>query len=378
MTRSLIFLALKLAVIAVAIYYLIFFQRVNFPQLRVSHDGWLWLALAAIIITAQIVLLQFRLFVFLRAAAISIPLGRVIRAGMISWFINAAMLGGLGALSADAVRAGYLVGETKKRTSLFSILFFDRLMGLVSLITLVCAALAAGLLLDGFNDSVGRLSVEIFYVMLCIACALGAVLVLPRLGSTRAIVISACAALLAGLPIYFAFDRPAGLPWVMLAVAVSAVGALATLRFRASTGISSSALKSVQAIVSEAFATFLALRGKTAALIGGYVYSLVAQLMVVLAIFLLGHAIRIEPEPTFLQTLVAAPVAFLTGVLPLPANGIGVGEVAFDAMLVIQQSPGAAPLAGATLYLAFRIMSALTAVVGIPFFLSGRSRKGVD
>ena len=45
------------------------------------------------------------IWLLLRAGEIGVPAGRVVRIGLVSWFINASLLGGLGFLSADAVRA---------------------------------------------------------------------------------------------------------------------------------------------------------------------------------------------------------------------------------------------------------------------------------
>jgi hypothetical protein len=248
-------------------------------------------------------------------------------------------------------------------------------MGLIALATFVGAMIALGILVGAFNGRIDGLSAEIFYVLLCTGCAFAAILVHPRTGATTAVALATGISLVAGMLLFLLAARSTGIPWIMLAVALGGLAALVVLRLRSANDLRSSVLKSAQGIVSEALATFVALRGKATAVFAGYALSLVAQAMVIIAIYLLGHAIRIEPEPTLLQTMIAAPVAFLTGVLPLPANGIGVGEVAFDAMLAIQQPAEAGPLAGATLYLAFRIVSALAAVVGIPFFLISRAAR---
>jgi uncharacterized membrane protein YbhN (UPF0104 family) len=375
MTRRLLIIGLKLAVIAAAIYYLVSTQRVNFLQLKINADSWTWLVLASALVIAQMVLLQIRLSILLTAAGIAIPLNRVVRAGLISWFINATMLGGLGALSADAVRAGYLLLDTNKRTSLFSMILFDRVMGLAALVSLACAMLAAGFLIEGFNEKIGALSFEIFYVLLCIGCAIAVIVLHEKTGITLAILLAAGALLAFGLIAFVLAGRPAELVWLMAGVVLAASSVLAILRFRAAANLSSSFLKSAQGMISEAIGTFLALRGRPLALLAGYACSITSYALTIFAIYLLAYAIQLEPKPTLLQTSIAAPVAFLTGVLPLPANGIGFGEIAFDAMLAIQQSPGAAALSGATLYLAFRLLSIVSASVGGIFFFVSRRTK---
>lgn len=61
--------------------------------------------------------------------------------------------------------------------------------------------------------------------------------------------------------------------------------------------------------------------------------------------------------------------------MPLPANGLGVGEAAFDTLLKLARSETEPLLqGGAMIYLAFRVLTLLSGILGLPFFLRGRDR----
>ena len=117
-------------------------------------------------------------------------------------------------------------------------------------------------------------------------------------------------------------------------------------------------------------------RRRSGPLGAGFACALAGHGLSLFAIFTLAHGVAIAVVPEFVQVLVAAPIAFLTTAAPLPANGLGVGEFAFDAILR-SWTPAGAPVVvgGAALYLAFRMLGIVMSLVGLPFFLALRKAR---
>ena len=116
--------------------------------------------------------------------------------------------------------------------------------------------------------------------------------------------------------------------------------------------------------------------GARGALLVALLLSLMVQALAVTILYCAARAISISAEPSWLQTLAAGLPAFATSLLPLPANGLGVGEAAYDIMLRTQVDAAGLPLVGgAAVYLVFRVVMLLTSLVGLPLLLVYRHKK---
>jgi uncharacterized membrane protein YbhN (UPF0104 family) len=94
--------------------------------------------------------------------------------------------------------------------------------------------------------------------------------------------------------------------------------------------------------------------------------------LLVTSIYLFGLALLTTSTAGFEEVLFAAPVAMLTMILPLPAGGLGVGELAFDQVLIT-----AATVKGAAgVFLFFRCLGMLLNLVGLPFYLWNKRVRG--
>ena len=126
-------------------------------------------------------------------------------------------------------------------------------------------------------------------------------------------------------------------------------------------------------------ATLFDYRKRIGTLLGGYGLSIVVHGLALLGLALTAKGISIEEVPTFRQIWFAAPPATALNVVPLPANGLGVGEAAFDAMLRFCAGPGGEALAGgAALFLSYRVLMTLAGLSGLPFYLVSRKAGSRD
>lgn len=372
MTRNNLISLFKLAITIAAIAYLISSQRLQLSQLRIAPSGWHWLLAAGLIVLVQNIVMQLRLWLLLRAGGIGVPAGRVVRIGLVSWFINASLLGGFGFLSADAVRAAYLMQESKKRSAIVGIVLLDRVVGVAGLLTLVCLSLLAGERAYGDASSVVP-SLLIHFSLVLIGFAIILVIVAQTMGRVvaGAVTVGICVVLVPA-----AYSDIQGFPG-LAAVGLLLVAAMAAAAFflKAST-LTRMAGKwpRIGAAIAELLTTIGAYCQRRGALVAAYLSALAAQCLSVLAIFLVAGAITIDIAPTLGQVLFAAPIAFLTAILPLPASGLGVGEIAFDTLLRVSQGPGPNVLTGgAALYLAYRLVAMFTALAGLPLYLAKKN-----
>jgi Lysylphosphatidylglycerol synthase TM region len=322
----------KLAITAGAVYFLFSSETLRLSSLRVTSAGWWWILLAGGLVLTQMLILQLRFLLLLNVLGADVRMGRTVRAGFISWFLNASLLGGFGFLTGDAVRAGYLVRDRGDYATVIAASLLDRAVGLAGLLTLCGVGLLVGLGAD------------------------------VRLVDV-------------GVPSHITYGLAA--LCVLLPVLLAAMGLSTFVSNGYSPLTEGGAHKGERTVGSILRALTHALAHKKGAttLATTYLSALFTHSLVVLAILVLGHGIALEYAPSLGQVVFAAPLALMTAVLPLPANGLGVGEIAFDSLIRLFPSPALGPLAGgAALYLSYRIVATVMALTGLPFFLSSRAK----
>ena len=323
-----IFHGLRFLVTFLAIYFLFATDRLKWSEFRLAAGGRRDGLAAVACLYGAMFLTYVRHWVLLRASGETVPLVSAVKAGLVSWFLNATLLGGLGFASGDAVRVGWLLPSVKSRSSLVSATVIDRVMGFCALCVVALAA--------------------VFGVR--VAVAHGG----QYSGALTAAVVSAAA-----LPIAVAlFGRVLrflnrGEGWkCLLREKVPFGGALARL--------------------GEAI---LRVHAKPVELGKALVLGVLSQTLLAVCVFLVSRALVLEVQPHFREVFFAAPLTGVIGVMPLPANGLGVGEAAFDTLLKLARSETEPLLqGGAMIYLAFRVLTLLSGILGLPFFLRGRDR----
>jgi uncharacterized membrane protein YbhN (UPF0104 family) len=114
-----------------------------------------------------------------------------------------------------------------------------------------------------------------------------------------------------------------------------------------------------------------AFRRSPAALGTALTLSLLVQGITVVAFIIISQSVRIG-NMTILDISVAAPLAMVANVLPITPGGLGVGEAAFDQLCRwLDPAPGAA--AYASIFFAYRAVSAVTLIPGLLAFIVYRS-----
>lgn len=372
MKKSALILILKLVVIAGAMTYLFASGRLQLSQLAVETGGWAWIGAAVALIVGWMALTQIRYWVLLRSAGVLVGAGRVVQVGFISWFFNSTLMGGLGFVSGDAIKAGYLIRDTGRGGAIISATLVDRALGVFGLITLAVLALQGGWEEMVESAALRRVAAVLYGVFTAVGLAVFLSAVAFAKGRLAAVVgwlILGGAATVLLVRIWEEIFAPVALTVLPLALAMLAPAFLPGRRLH-------------NAIVNHvwmgnhisAFLTaLLDYRKRAGTLLVSYGLSVVLHILVLLALFLTARGISIEHEPTLRQVWFAAPPIMALPVLPLPANGLGVGEAAFDAMLRFCKGPDGNSLeGGAALYLSFRILTTILGLTGLPFYLATR------
>lgn len=250
-----------------------------------------------------IVAVHLRWGMLLRAAGLGTPLFAVLRLGWIGQFAASVLPGGIA--TGDVVKALYVAkGTSGRRAHAVTTVAFDRLLGLIVLCGI---ALSGALLAPGAT----------------------------RVGATRAIL----AAMLLGALLLLAL--------------------LLFPRLRAATGLSRLVPRRFSALAREASEAFALYAGKGRALAAAALVALVAQALVLLAIFLYGKALGVTLS--LFAAVAAVPVAQMVSAVPGLPGGFGVGDLAYVALLPDAHVPAGTALALSFTYKVVHMLLALPA-----------------
>lgn len=365
-------LPLKLAVTATALAYLFGSDRLQLSQFAIRPGGVGMIAGALLLILAWRLVSQARYWWLLRSGGLDVPLGRVLQVGFISSFFNSTLLGGLGFVSADAIRAAYLVRERGEAGIVIGASLMDRILGMLGLMCLAVLALQAAWTQTVPSPELRLVAATIHGVLG--TAGLGLLLALVSLARGRAAAGLAWI-ILGGAAIYLfgsIWESPL-IPGVLLLIPLGAA-MLAPVLLPGS-GVHRFIVRRMWLgrHVGRLLEVLLDYRKKGGSLSGCFLLSLLVHVLAFLGIAVTGMGLSLAVAPSLQQVWFAAPPATALNIVPLPANGLGVGEAAFDGMLRFCAGPDGNPLTGgAALFLGHRILVILSGLAGLPFYLVSR------
>jgi hypothetical protein len=373
LNKKSLFRWLKLLITAAALAWLLSSGKLRLEQLAVAPGAWPWIAAAVGLIFAWMVLSLLRYWWLLRSAGVEVTAGRVVQVGFISWFFNTTLLGGLGFASGDAIKAAYLVRDKNSASAVIGATLIDRALGLLGLMTLAVFALQIGWEQTVPSPQMRRVAAAIYGVFATAGLALVLAVIALAFGRQVAVVAWAVSGGLATALLAMIWDTlwlPALLMVIPVVVAVVAPALLPGNPFHRFIVDRVWFGKAIGGFLE----ALLGYRQRIGTLLGAYGLSILVHAISLLALALVARGITIEEAPSLRQIWFAAPPATALNVVPLPANGLGVGEAAFDSMLRLCAGADGNPLTGgAALYLSYRVLLTLSGLSGLPFYL--RSRK---
>jgi len=301
----------KVILATAVIYALVAFNRIEWSVLSVVMENWKWLVLAFLLMLPSYVIVSFRFWLVLRNQGIDTTFATAVRWTMIGSFFDLAMPSSSGG---DVVKAGYIVRHVGPsfRTKGIMAVVFDRVLGLLGLFLLAGLTGIVGweiILLTNSGEQI-----LFFIISICI----GTLVFFRIVGSRR---------LCNSLKLQSFLERmPAGNRIYNLLLC------------------------------------FNALREKPRELIAVLSLSVLNHIFWCSALLCITFAFSESPQ--LILSFVVFPLAIFSNVFGF-AGGFGVGTAAFDViffqLLDIQT--------GALIGLTFQVLSALSRLTGLPFYL---------
>ena len=302
---------------AAVIYALVAYNRIDWTVFSGVAGNWYWLVLAFILMLPPYVIVSYRFWLVLRNQGIVTSLSTAVRWTMIGSFFDIAMPSNSGG---DVIKAGYVVryvGPGLRIKGIMAIAF-DRVLGLLGLFLLAGLMSIIGwkIVLSTNNGS----ELLIFLITVCV----GTLVFFRIIGSRRLCNSQWLTAFLERLP---------GGPRIYSLIQC-----------------------------------FNALRENPRDFIMVLSLSVLNHIFWCTALLCITYAFGQSPQ--LILGLVVFPLAIFSNVFGF-AGGFGVGTVAFDVifsrLLDIQM--------GATIGLTFQVLSVLSRLTGLPFYLVGRKKE---
>ncbi|MBI5496767.1 MAG: flippase-like domain-containing protein [Deltaproteobacteria bacterium] len=146
--RRVLSATVKTALVGVLLYYLAQKGFLSWEEISGAYgDGLGWAVGGHVLLTSATILSIWRWQIVLRAQDIVLPFRRTLALGFIGNFFNVALPG---AVTGDLVKAYYIGQDVEgRRARAFGAIFFDRVLGLASLIIVVAGAQVVGATLTG-------------------------------------------------------------------------------------------------------------------------------------------------------------------------------------------------------------------------------------
>jgi Uncharacterised protein family (UPF0104). len=349
--------------------------RLRFDLFALSEHFLFPLCIAGALLLVSMLCAGLRYGVALRAVEVPCGLGPAVKAGFTGFFFTYCSMG---TLSGDVMRWVYInrvcPGAGERVTAA---VVGDRLMGLLSLVTLCGFALVLGMELSMPPSLRVALGGAFLVFLFCFAGVVG--LLVYRLVGSPGIVLAAL--VLGGMVIYMSrglADETVLLMGVgLLAPSLACVGlgllcALMASRLSPDTlgDYRFAAPGTVGGKVVGMAMTLLSFKDSPRILSVLLVFAMCQHLAAVFAITQLAQVLALPDYPSLAQAFFAAPLTFMINIAPLPGAGIGVNEVAFGALLAVSAPVlGPALAGGVNVYLLFRLIMTCLSFIGVPYYI---------
>lgn len=307
----------KLVVAAAIFYLLIHFNRFDYSAIFQLAASWPWLVVAVICMLPSYPVVSLRTQLILKSLDITVHFADIFRWTMIGSFFDLAMPSSNGG---DVIKAGYVVksaGEGQRTRAVMAIAF-DRILGLLGLFLLAFLAGCFGWQLLGDMPARGLV------VMLSLTASIGTLFCFRILGARR----------------------------------LYRNGTLNNFLIQFRWGVR----------LQQLLASFNLLRERPKYLWGALGLSLLNHVLWCASLFCVAHAVGNSID--LIKGLVVFPLAIFSNIFGV-AGGFGGGTVGFDLLL----SRLLAISNGALIGLAFQILSSLTRLCGLPFYLLSGKRS---
>ncbi len=385
-------LAIKLAVIVGAFTYLIYTNQLNFSQLEgvFAHPLYLLSGIGLSLLPMMICFVRYKYL--LRAVGIELPLAYTFRIGFIGCFFNTFMLGGMGG---DVVKVAYIIKDTGKKAPTIAATMVDRILGLFGMITVAGFAIIVS-----FADILGNTGLHMLVVgvvgviVTVVFCAFTSLAALVK-GRKAGYTVWLLLLVLSVLAILYVMS---GFAFVPIQHVPGSVDPEVLLRSRISLGIVVALLLSLLLIIivpscqegrslhrfvvklplgrlfMDFIGNFLLYKDDIRAVVLGFVLSLILQLLNFISFYFFSKCVMLPHYPQLVDIFFAAPLAFVVNTLPIPGGGLGVGEMAFNKLLELCNTPeGMSITGGAAIFLLWRFWNYLYGIVlGLPLYLKGK------
>ncbi len=315
---------IKLSVVVILLTILVMQNKIDLSAFSFTSQSFFYIALALVLLLIQMFLCIVRFFYLIKGAGFECGFYASISYSMVGQFFSIFAIGNLGG---DLVK-GYMLGQhLPSKLEAFVIVTFDRLIGLAGLLIITMLA-----------------SMAMFYK--------GDILMGGGVGQV-----------LIGIAILCAFFFMMSLCFLWRADTVPA----ALLQSRPFTG---------KALLIDIIQAVLYYKGKWKVLSLSLFLSIASQLFTAAAVWCCALALLGLDAPTFSKTLFASTAGFLANLAPLPAGGIGAGELAFaGAINLLQNQSVHAAISWANIFLLFRFVLIACSFWGLFFYLSDFGKK---
>jgi uncharacterized protein (TIRG00374 family) len=310
---GILFALLRAGLAIGVLVYLAASGAINWSAFRGLVAVWPVTLAAFALLLIDMCVTAWRLCVLMKPRGLRMSLASSVRLSLMGNFFNACLPG---ATSGDVVKIYYASeGNRGRRTELAAIILLDRAVGMFALVIL---PLLAAPFFSGLVSSSA-----VFQGLLCAAAAVATVMLAVMLVSS-------------------------------------------STRVRSSRIVSWAVRKlPLGRHVEKVFETLRVYRHNKRTLFASVMISLMAHSMTIGVILLIAQATN--PAAFSWQMSILAPLGFLANTLPLTPGGLGVGETAFNKLFGIAGLTG-----GAELLLGWRLLTILSGLIGLVFYLQGR------
>ncbi len=325
MARKLLPGVIKLAFSVGLIAWLVLDARQGGAFDRLAHEPKHWpsLALGASCCLAAVLVSFVRWMGLVRALDIPFSLGDALRLGFLGYMLNFVSLGSVGG---DLFKAVFVAREKPgRRAQAVTTVIVDRAVGLYALVMVACGGVLATGLWSSSNPAIHNVALGTLVAAGVMTVAGGLV----------------C------------------LPWVAQVIR----------------GLPVSRIPKAQGILGKLADAIDMYRRRPGTILAAFALSVIVHALTTTGVYLAAGGLP-GSRPDLAKHFVAVPLALVTGVLPLPAGGLGAFEGALDLLYWHLGGVSVSKGQGLLVALAYRLITVLIAIVGAGYYAACRREVG--